>query len=214
MSLHVSASDQKFWHQVFRAINWYYRIDWIHSRGKYYYNCTTIWKDADIKKMILNGVVPCHPDRACEGDHECYGPHIYGKIVVDEFDYVFSGNIGMEDFESYVQDDCDEDPGEDVIHPVIRQIVGDPRDIKFVADADITLVNNCGINEDHRGSNHTLLYLPFVESVSLGREFTFFDLLTANANLKSHKFDYNYEMFCETLINEQGQIELVFDHGS
>jgi hypothetical protein len=215
--LTVSASDQKFWHQVFKAINWYYWIDWIHSRGKYYYNCSNIWYDADIQKMILNGVVPCHPDRACEGNHECYGPDIYGQIVVDEFEYVFSGNIGKKFCETIIDDqDEDEydDQDEDLIHPTVRQIVGDPRDIKFVADADVTIVNNCGINEDHRGANHTLLYLPFVESVSLGREFTFFDLLTANSNLKSHKFDYNYEMFCKAFINEQGQVELEFDHGS
>jgi hypothetical protein len=216
MLLQVSASDQKFWHQVFRAINWYFRIDWIHSRGKYYYNCSTIWREADIQKMILNGVVPCHPDRKCEGDHDCYGPEIYGKIIVDQFEYVFSGNINLDDFARCIYDDDDDEreEDEDPIHPVLRQIVGDPRDIKFVADADVTLVNNCGINDDHRGSNHTLLYLPFVESVKLGREFTFFDLLTANANLKSHKFDYNYEMFFEAFINEQGQVELMFDHGS
>lgn len=208
-SLSVSASDQKFWHQILKAINWGFRIDWIHSRGKYYYNCSTIWRDADIQKMILNGVVPCHADRACEGDHECYGPDIYGQIVVDQFDYVFSGNIDLD----YIADDQD-DHEENPIHPLLPQLVRDPRDIKFVADADVTLVNNCGINDDHRGSNHTLLYLPFVESVSLGREFTFFDLLTANANLKSHKFDNNYELFCEAFINEQGQVELVFDHGS
>jgi len=49
-------------------------MDWIQSRCKYYYNCSTIWREADIQKMILNGVVPCHPDRKCEGDHDCYGP--------------------------------------------------------------------------------------------------------------------------------------------
>jgi hypothetical protein len=209
----VSIYDDKFWYQIFRAINEYFRVDWVSFRGNYYYNCSTIWREADItvQRMVLNGVVPSHPDRTCHGDHVCSCPHQFNRYVAPEVKYFFSGAMKLDDFERYVICD-DDDPS---IHPILQQLEEkNPQDIKFISDADIIIVNNCGFNHDHRGSDHTVIRLPFVQSVNLGREFTFFDLLTANANLKSHKFDYCYELFCGAFINEQGFVELEFDHGS
>ncbi len=139
----------------------------------------------------------------------------YNKINIenmDNFQYIFSGSIDSDDLEMWVEDDEDDEDNEkqdnqdnqDNQHDykndkgicnIILQMENlnlPPDQIKFITEKDIVITNNCGINEDHRGSNHTILKLPFETKVNLGKEFTFYDLLTANSNLKAHKFDYNY----------------------
>ena len=57
--------------------------------------------------------------------------------------------------------------------------------VKFISNSDIIINNNSGFNEDHRGLNHTLIELPFVSEIYLGKEFTLEDLITANSNVAS-----------------------------
>lgn len=93
----------------------------------------------------------------------------------------------------------------------------DKSQIKFSSSKPIQLVNNTGYNHDHRGLNHTLIELPFETKINLGKEFTLEDLIISNSNLKSHKFDYWYELFIGTNCVEYDnyiEIELKFDHGS
>ena len=54
-------------------------------------------------------------------------------------------------------------------------------------------------------------------TTNLGKEFTLEDLITANSNLKSHKFDYWYELYTGCVCankNNSIVINLEFDHGS
>jgi hypothetical protein len=62
-----------------------------------------------------------------------------------------------------------------------------------------------------------IIELPFVSNIKLSKEFTVEEMITATYNLKSHKFDYWYELFCDTKIkidNDKINVCLSFDHGS
>lgn len=89
--------------------------------------------------------------------------------------------------------------------------------IKFISNNDIKIINKDGFNYDYRGLSHTLIELPFLTEINLGKEFTLEDLIVANSNLKSHKFDYWYELYtgCSFKnINNSITIKLKFCHGS
>lgn len=82
----------------------------------------------------------------------------------------------------------------------------------------IKIRNPCGINEDHRGSDHCEIVLPFRDEVTLTNP-TLNEFINGLYSLKSHKFDKNYEMFinCRFYKPEEGDdISIVtdFDHGS
>jgi hypothetical protein len=93
----------------------------------------------------------------------------------------------------------------------------DKSNIKFVSNYNIKIINNDGFNYDHRGLSHTLIELPFLTETNLGKEFTLEDLIISNTNLKSHKFDYWYELYigCSCKIDDNLiVIELKYCHGS
>ncbi len=259
INLDTEITNSKFWYQLLKIINWYYKIDWIKFNNRNYINCTNEWYDGDeiIQKLALVNSKPCHKNHVCSGDDDCSNYKKYNRIEIpniSDVQYVFSNSFDLNDFESWLDDEDDDEnkkdedtkkvqdvnnESEDIkkqIHPtqltekpniveskinrIIRELTNlelEPKLIQFVSNKDIVITNNCGFNEDHRGSNHTILKLPFVSEVNLGKKFTFYDLLTANSNLKSHKFDNNYELFCETTCTDKNdliEIELIFDHGS
>ncbi len=235
--LNLDNSNNRFWYQIFKLMNNYYQIDWIEYKNKYYFNCTNQWFEGDevIQKMRLHNIEPCHKNHVCDGYEDCENFKKYNRINVDSIsnvNYTFSGTIDVDDLKMWIdgyEDDEDEEEDEDELNknntePEVNKIILEmsqlnlpPREIKFISTTDIVIINDCGFNGDHRGSDHTTLKLPWVDRVHLGKEFTFHDLLSANANLKSHKFDNNYELFCTTnckAMNDLIKVELHFDHGS
>lgn len=108
------------------------------------------------------------------------------------------------------------------IHEIIEELTEDSK-ITFVKD--IQVYNPIGINPDHRGSNHCQLKLPFVFSIIIPKgTYTIFDLASKLYNLKSHKFENNYELYCGCLYEDNHPLYknilynecyvLQFDHGS
>lgn len=91
---------------------------------------------------------------------------------------------------------------------------------------DIQIYNPRGVNPDHRGSNHCQLKLPFVYSIIVPKgSYTIFDLASKLFNLKSHKFENHYELYCECFYERNHPLYnmnmvyndcyvLQFDHGS
>ena len=84
---------------------------------------------------------------------------------------------------------------------------------------NISIVNPCGFNDDHRGSDHTRIILDHTDTSHVTNGCTLYDLANACYRLKSHKFDNNYELFNESTIvtskhSNEYTITLSFDHGS
>ena len=84
----------------------------------------------------------------------------------------------------------------------------------------IMFKNIRGVNYDKRGTRDNIL-LPYHEKYTIDCPFTLNDFLTGYHKIKSHKFDYWYELFCNCnfkfdKINDLNTliIECDFDHGS
>ncbi len=87
---------------------------------------------------------------------------------------------------------------------------------KLFFNGILKINNTSGFNDDHRGSDHCELKLPFVDNIVL-EDPTLYDFVSALYKLKSHKFDKWYELYtnCKvTEIDNGYRIDLEFDHGS
>lgn len=82
-------------------------------------------------------------------------------------------------------------------------------------DHDLFVTNPSGYNVDGRGCDYIYLehHLPWVNLQHLKPGFTLPDLITAFLNLKSHKFENNYELYTGCSLTDH-QLALEFDHGS
>lgn len=83
-------------------------------------------------------------------------------------------------------------------------------------DGTVVLKNPHGVNDDHRGSDHCEIELPFFSSRKL-TDPTFEQFVASLYKLKSHKFDTNYEMYCGSKVSRRRgdyYVNLTFDHGS
>lgn len=88
--------------------------------------------------------------------------------------------------------------------------------ISFFDYDNLTIENASGINEDDRGNDENIL-LPYIKTIKLNSTFTLNELFVAYHKIKSHKFDYWYELFCNVDITRSDNkmlIEFSFDHGS
>lgn len=162
---------------------------------------------------MLN-IKPCHKDHICKGYFDCDSKRYCKKNVKpEEIEYVFKGSFYL----NHEDEDIEADGIEDNLIIQIRDLNLKPNEIKFISEKNIIIINKHGFNDGHRGSDHTLLKLPFLNGVNLGKEFTLNDLLIANSNLKSHKFDNWYELYCGAKCEETTNsifVSLKFDHGS
>ena len=85
---------------------------------------------------------------------------------------------------------------------------------------DMKLINTSGYNHDSRGSDRSLVQLPFETTVLLRAPFTLAELVQATFRLKSHKFDYWYELFISASVQARPgkrtsmHVRMKFDHGS
>ena len=85
---------------------------------------------------------------------------------------------------------------------------------------DMKLINTSGYNDDCRGSDRCLIQLPFETTALLRAPFTLAELIQATFRLKSHKFDFWYELFTRASVQARTgkrpsmHVKMVFDHGS
>lgn len=86
---------------------------------------------------------------------------------------------------------------------------------------DLILHNKPGFNYDHKGSDHTKLILDFDPNAIIrcnNGQLSFEDFADACFRIKSHKFDFWYELYCgvDLLIDSNDKLiaDIDFDHGS
>lgn len=99
----------------------------------------------------------------------------------------------------------------------MQVVPGNKEKIVFISSKDIWLHNHSGFNDDKRGSNRTDICLKYHEKVCLTKKFTYGDLLEKLFEIKSHKFDLWYELFCDAnavVTDKKITINMHFDHGS
>jgi hypothetical protein len=179
-----------------------------------YYSWTTQWTDRP--PHILNDETRTH-----DPDHECLGieSHFYSE---DEDSDEDSEDEDSEDEDSEDEDSEDEDSededSEDEEHEheyeherekirvrfnQIKVLFKDEEDEEMnpeddvILTQDVSLVNCCGRNKDHRGSNHCALDLSdlFLDEVFIPKgTYNFYDLARISWQAKGNLFDNNYEL--------------------
>jgi hypothetical protein len=92
--------------------------------------------------------------------------------------------------------------------------------IEFIGYDEIVLKNKRGINHDTRGTRDNIK-LPYHESYVINNPMTLEELFVGYHKIKSHKFDYWYELFIniEIKFNKINDVDTLaiycdFDHGS
>ena len=91
--------------------------------------------------------------------------------------------------------------------------------IQLIGYKHINLHNINGFNDDHRGSNHCKVKLKFFDDYLISTPLTAHELALAYYRVKSHKWDNNYELYCdcENIADDYTDtlnVYLHFDHGS
>lgn len=77
------------------------------------------------------------------------------------------------------------------------------------------IINPHGKNNDHRGSDHCQIALPFEQILKIELPINLQDLYSALYTLRSHKWDRNYELYTGCKVNlKEEKVVLKFDHGS
>ena len=214
-------ANNRFWSELLRGIYDSFEIYYVVNKGKNYMNCSSMWYDAtEIREKFKQEKIKIvHKEHICSSYFEC---NIKSKINVknvdvNEIKYIFGGKFRFDDEnfdkEYYVKVKTllEEIENKNETHTISN--------IKFVLEKEksVKIINDHGINEDHRGSDHMIIKLPFMSNVELNNEFTLKDLIIACTNIKSHKFDNWYEMYCYSkceIMNNQIIINTIFDHGS
>lgn len=218
-------SSSVFWERLISLMISSYEISYFTYDDKNYINCTSLWYDHNtINKILLkNNITLCHENNNCTDYLDCYHKDKYNFIDpnTSDVEYNYFGTLDLErDEEFFIDEDnistLDENITNMFLH--INSLLSNIplNEIIFSMDKNIKMKNKSGFNHDHRGSDHTLIKLPFKKSCQLNKEFSMQELLTAITNMKSHKFDENYEMFCSAKANidENINVTLIFSHGS
>lgn len=194
---------KEFFTDLLKLVYQSYQISYVKHNKKNYFNCTNMWCGGKPKNTIKY----CHKDHKCDGYWDCILKKSNIIVNNDKLKYFFE--MGSE-FDG------------ETIHPLVKQILdhleSGNNDITLKSNQSIKLINNHGINNDHRGSDHTLIELPFYSNVELGNTFEFDEFVKASFEIKSHKFDFWYELYCGVnkiqMSDNSIYVHTNFDHGS
>jgi len=218
------------------------KIEYIVYDGLKYYNRSNMWYSRPRGVSASHD-----PNFACAGYEFCnFGFDEYkskehsnmeketeSEVPVEEN---HEDEIPVESCRLFVNDDkkieyhlsyCKEDsqldyfdessPLEAEFYDLIDKSLTSLSDMKLICGKEIHLYNHCGENEDHRGSDHTKIILDFHDHYILNSNCSLQQFADACYRVKSHKFDYWYELYSDAQIMEQTDtyyIDISFDHGS
>lgn len=192
---------------VFKYINGATRFHHIEFNGLPYYETNNLWATCNIEKRPSYDVdVPCGSYRGCGCSR---APTIFPNDN-DKIKYILEYN------EIDVLSWFDNPKYENFVSHISQFAF---QNVLLIGFDNLTIINNHGRNDDHRGSDHCNVYLPMHDKVSMKKYATLYDLAITYYKLKSHKWDDNYEMFCHAETRMQtksgnAEVFLTFDHGS
>ena len=183
---------------------------------KTYYNCTNVCSTYSTSELP-DHVRISHQDIVCDVDTNIGDCPLQSKTKIMKGSETYFFKFSINKIKSMHFDDASHREYFKYVLNLLNETT--PENILFVSHFDINILNNDGANDNHCGSDHTLIELPFYSGVNLGKMFTFNDILNAAYKIKSHKFNHQYEHFCGvdelTYNTASKELTLVasFDHG-
>jgi len=199
------------------------RILYVVYENQKYYERSNIYyqRDDDIKTLEHDPDKPCN-DYYNEIDGPC-APDILPNNV-DLVSYFFDDYIELKFADYNDVDDIIWTYGDLLAQQMkINKLNMKQLKINFGNEFQQIIFENCsGYNFDHRGANHCKIqlaqYAKFIHHCCQDN-LSLYDLCDIYHKLKSHKFDYWYELFCDAKIECDQQLKILtiklhFDHGS
>lgn len=201
------------------------------------YFIRVIYKSAKIKyvSIVDDGIIQKFYERKNHNNCEPYSEAESGscdsafscefddRITTDKpIKYHFSYNPEFEDT-IRSNEDPDGEVEEAIANAQVEKIMqSTPFRKIYIRCSKRLVITNCnGINDDHRGSDHTRLILDFHPAVSIKpkhNRIRLADLTDACYRIKSHKFDYWYELYCGIKSHKTSSntfmATVTYDHGS
>lgn len=160
-------------------------ITYIIYKKRKYYNSTNLWYTR--KEQPGDENRDYDEDECCQQYESCVCDKIIYPSNSDKIKYVIDYDKTLTKFNhNYINEE------------LIRKISHiNPSNIILSGFDKITLHNPCGINTDHRGSDHCKIHLQYYYEYMMKCPI---NLLTFANNLyrvKSHKWDIWYELYCK-----------------
>ncbi|XWV25565.1 hypothetical protein QJ856_gp0189 [Tupanvirus deep ocean] len=196
-----------------KKIEWLIRYVYQTVRIKYAY---TVANDGTITKYYnrenMWSQPPIDKNESCGGYWDC---ELEFESADGPIDYKFIYNP-----DSFDEERCDEEYA--MNQNAKDLLLNNTLDNIFLKSSkNIIFDNISGFNDDHRGSDHTKICLDFEPHTTIcqvDNKIAFKDFVKACFDIKSHKFDFWYELYCGTKdikdIGNSYVITVCFDHGS
>lgn len=184
------------------------KLQYVIYDDKIYFERVNLWSSKNVDKKC-----PCLEDKDGEkGYWKCNYKYNYYAIYDDsirptkEKIYVFDFN------DKFLSEKDYDDEDKELKEFFLKRIL--PNKEKITIKENLIFQNKDGINRDHRGSTHCQLELEFIPIITIKKgTYSFDEISNLLWNLKSHKFENWYELFCDCEYKNNKFI-LDFDHGS
>ena len=184
-------------------------IDHITYQGKKYYETSNSWGG----RSDCEGRSDYDPDVECDGynSEECIYNEIDRIEVENEDDVKYVMRMS-----EYLTDECIYDEINND-NDIFRQIFDYSYKVILSGYESIIFENIRGINEDHRGSTHCKIDIPYHADYTIDLPCDLETFADAIYKVKSHKWDNWYELYSSCTIDVDDNllhVYLDFDHGS
>ncbi len=197
MIINISQAPYNIWNHLFRYVYDTIRISYAYkkSHGKLikYYNDEYDYDPYD-----------SYDENSDDSDTEespifykfSHSPEDFNQTIIEDFDFYVDENI-------------------------TKILQNGPLNLYLKTKKKIVILNPLGFNHDERGLDRMKINLPFHKKVVLipvNGKIPFKDFIRACFDIKSRKFDFWYELYCDANVHKELTDKIIvkvsFDHGS
>lgn len=202
-------SNKDFIPILVKCISEYFHFDYVIYNNQPYYERCNNWQTTCKKyRPSYDSYIECNGY-----SEECEAPPNIFPTCGDDVKYVLKCElIDVNELRDYF------DINNKIKHVIDNMNkINNPDNVFFAGYDTITFYNPCGINRDHRGSNHCKIDLQFYNVYTIEQPITLHKLAFGLFRIKSHKWDKWYELYSECTFREINNtlfIRANFDHGS
>lgn len=219
MAINISENTKKVFNQLLKFIYVTTEISYVYVQSgdgiiNKYYNRKNLWYNEPNDE---SGEPNDESDEPDDESNECTGYRNcdFNNFEITKLPIQYKFKYAPEKFNQEMANEYGIDDH------MMMLLKGNIHDIYLLSDKKIIIKNRSGFNYDHRGSNHTKIKLNFQPEITLipvDGKIPFEQFIRACFDIKSHKFDFWYELYCGIgkIIKSDDAIEVIveFDHGS
>ena len=210
--LMVNVSDPTVLPDLLQYIYKTTRIERIVYEGMSYYERSNMWEgDIPNERPDNDPDVECDGYGDCKVEEEIFPEDPDSVKYKLEYDKVYAAQI-------IENGDLDEWCENTELLIKLATTNTSSENIILTGPNSIILKNRCGINRDHRGSDHCKVKLAFYDTYVVKCPTNLLHFMETCYRVKSHKWDKWYELYCGANVEKVPEnclkVDIIFDHGS